>query len=85
MTNFMMVIRQFYGTRCIIDSNSIIKVCKCGISNTHVFNHLIQETNRQKLEARIAALEQVVMQLNEKNKSIENQHANKDLDYKHVN
>lgn len=84
MTNFMSVIRRFYGTRCIIDSNNIIKVCKYGISDTHVLNYLIQEANRQKLEARIVELERVVKQLNEK-KSNENQHVIKDLDYKHAN
>lgn len=81
MNNIVLVIRRFHGTRCIIsnmnngrDMNSI--------------NHIINETKRQKLEARITELENTVKKLSEKVKTIEeksSQYINMVQDYKHAN
>lgn len=66
MSQFMTIIRRFHGTRCIINTMG-----KYSGRDTNAFNHLIQESNRQKLEARIVELEQTVKHLNEKVKNIE--------------
>ena len=58
-SHFMSVIRRFHGSRCIISNMNNGR-------DMNAINQIINESNRQKLEARIIELEHVVKQLNEK-------------------
>jgi hypothetical protein len=81
MNNIATVFRRFHGTRCIISNMNNGR-------DVHAFNQLVNEANRQKLEARIISLENTVKQLSEKVKTMETkslQSINMVQDYKHVN
>jgi hypothetical protein len=75
------MVRRFHGTRCIISNVNNGR-------DINTINQIINESNMQKLEARIIAIENMVNQLSEKVKTIESKSLksiNMVQGYKHVN
>lgn len=81
MNNIATMVRRFHGTRCIISNVNNGR-------DINTINQIINESNMQKLEARIIAIENMVNQLSEKVKTIESKSLksiNMVQGYKHVN